>query len=156
MQRSLLLLLGSALAAAALLVLVEWPLSGLAAMGVGGIGSAVALAMLRPAPKPASVRKLPQRGRARAAASHVSFVPLGPAGKRVPRPAMEAGSAAAVVVQDPHNQSLRLTGDILRGMQTGGKTTRGLCSQCGGTIWLSAQRPVRATCPLCGFSRVLN
>jgi DNA-directed RNA polymerase subunit RPC12/RpoP len=57
--------------------------------------------------------------------------------------------------QDAHGQSLRLTGDILRGMQVG-KTTRGICSRCNATIWLSARRPVKARCPVCGFSRVLS
>lgn len=52
--------------------------------------------------------------------------------------------------------SLRLTGDILRGMKTGGKVTRGLCSRCGATLWLSAQRPVRARCPVCGTTRLLT
>jgi DNA-directed RNA polymerase subunit RPC12/RpoP len=65
---------------------------------------------------------------------------------------MESGEARI----DPHATSLRLTGDILRGMQTGGKTTRGKCSRCGSTLWLSARRPVRAKCPVCGFSRVLT
>lgn len=67
-------------------------------------------------------------------------------------PVMEAAAARL----DPHAQGLRLTGDILRGMQTGGKTTRGRCSRCSSTIWLSAHRPVRARCPVCGFSRVLT
>jgi hypothetical protein len=66
---------------------------------------------------------------------------------------MEAGAAR---IPEAHTGSLRLTGDILRGMQTGGKTTRGLCSQCGATLWLSARRPIKACCPACGFTRVLS
>jgi DNA-directed RNA polymerase subunit RPC12/RpoP len=65
---------------------------------------------------------------------------------------MEAGSAMA----DPHLKTLRLTGDILREMQTGGRTTRGKCSRCDATLWLTARRPLKATCPTCGFSRVLT
>jgi DNA-directed RNA polymerase subunit RPC12/RpoP len=91
---------------------------------------------------------------ARSAAAAVSAVSLVPA--RAVRPVrtaslpMEAGSARMAPPE------LRLTGDILHGMQTGGKTTRGLCSACGATLWLSARRPLKATCPMCGHTRVLE
>lgn len=65
-------------------------------------------------------------------------------------PALEAGAAS--LAPSP----LRLTHDILAGMQTGGKTTRGMCSSCGATLWLSARRPLKARCPNCGHTRVLE
>lgn len=38
----------------------------------------------------------------------------------------------------------------------GDGTTRGKCSECGATLTLSDRRPVRATCPNCGHTRVVE
>lgn len=36
------------------------------------------------------------------------------------------------------------------------KVTKGMCGRCGTKLTLSARRPLRATCPVCGNSKVLN
>jgi hypothetical protein len=145
MQRTASLFVALALGGSAIAYLTVGEFGALA---VGLAAVAGALGGLLAAPRPAiasraTVRTVPARRTA----------PLA----RVPHAraslAMEPGQAVMV---DPHTKSLRLTGDILRGMQTHGKVTRGKCSQCSSTLWLSAQRPVKARCPVCGFTRVLS
>lgn len=151
MQRSDLLAVALGLAATVAVYLALGELAGLV-VGAGlAVGIAAALLL---APRPSSrgrVRKVPRRAlqgaRARpAAASVVSLVPAARTLRTAPR--FEAGAAAV--------PELRLTRDILTGMHTGGKTTRGKCSSCGATLWLSARRPVKARCPNCGHTRVLE
>lgn len=38
----------------------------------------------------------------------------------------------------------------------GDGTTRGKCSECGAMLTLSDRRPVRATCPNCGHTRLIE
>ncbi|MCA1812570.1 MAG: hypothetical protein LC624_01305 [Halobacteriales archaeon] len=139
-----------------------WDVTGAAvvavALGIGivcGVLTRGAPASAQPAAKHAPLAATGVQFEPTARAKvHTSFVPV----------RMERAAAALTVpadsrvlpARDTHERSLRLTGDILRGMQTGGKTQRGVCSQCNATIWLSAQRPVKARCPVCGFSRVLS
>lgn len=158
MQRSDLLAPALGLAAAVGAWLVFGETIGLI-VGLGmffGILIALTLArVLRPAAAPAKVRKVRTPAARVPMATAVSMVPAGrSAGRatRSPRPLMEPGHAVAV----PRPPELRLTHDILTGMATGGKTTRGLCSNCNATIWLSARRPVKARCPNCGHTRVLE
>lgn len=120
--------------------------AGVLAVSLGG--GLLATLRLAPRRKPASIRTLPsattEPARARV---------LGRA-RRAAKPAlvMEPGSAQ---LADPHPETLAMTGDILKEMQTH-KTTRGRCSQCNSTLWLSARRPVKAKCPVCGFTRILD
>jgi DNA-directed RNA polymerase subunit RPC12/RpoP len=125
------------------------------ALGCGALVGALSAPRERPQP-PARKARASARPRA---ARHAPLAAAGavileaPTRARVHTsfvPAMEPAAAIA------SPRSLRLTGDILRGMQTGGRTTRGVCSRCSATIWLSARRPVKARCPVCGFSRVLS
>jgi DNA-directed RNA polymerase subunit RPC12/RpoP len=146
MQRSLpLFIVLAAAAAVGAYVSFDWLGLGvfLAVLAVGVAGGF--LASLWPASPSAEISDLPPATRASARFTKVAH--------EAAAPAMEPAHAVLV---DPHTENLRLTGDILRGMQTGGKTTRGKCSQCSSTLWLSARRPVKARCPVCGFTRVLD
>jgi hypothetical protein len=128
-----------------------WDVPGAAvvatALGVGvlaGLASRPRRAPARQRPRHAPLAQGAVRLEPTARAKvHTSFVPV------------QMETAAALARPGPAEARLRMTGDILRGMQTG-KTQRGVCSQCNATIWLSARRPVKARCPVCGFSRVLS
>lgn len=109
-------------------------------MLIGGAVGAVASRTQRSA-APAKVRKVPAKATRPVLMTRVA---------QGPRPTFEPAAARAQA------EPLRLTGAILSGMQTGGKVTRGKCSRCASTIWLSAQRPVKARCPVCGHTRVLS
>lgn len=152
MQRSDLLAVTLGLATALGAYLFFGELVGLivgAAVALGALGAVLLLPRPARATAAARVRRV-GRARAAPAASIVSMVPAGRA-SRAGRGGPRFEPAAALAPPE-----LRLTHDILTGMQTGGKTTRGLCSSCGATLWLSARRPLKARCPNCGHTRVLE
>lgn len=145
MQRTAPLFVALALGGSAVAYVTVGELGALA-VGLAAIGGA--FGGLLAAPRPAVAARATVRSAPPRRAAPLTRVPAARASL-----AMEPGQAVLV---DPHTRNLRLTGDILRGMQTHGKVTRGKCSQCSSTLWLSAQRPVKARCPVCGFTRVLT
>ncbi|HVL87947.1 MAG TPA: hypothetical protein VM681_08105 [Candidatus Thermoplasmatota archaeon] len=103
--------------------------AGLAA--VLAIG-ALAAVLLRPA------RNTPRREALRAVAT----------GAPAARPRV------AVAGRPLRMEQLPLAGPILRSLDAG-KRTLGKCGKCGTSLTLSARRPVKARCPVCGHAKVL-
>ncbi len=85
-------------------------------------------------------------------------------GPRMPNGAGTNGASGAVAKQSVSwdKDSMPLTSAILGGSDDSGtafteeRVTRGVCSKCDTPIVLSSRRPIRATCPVCGHSKLLN
>lgn len=135
-------------------------------LGLAGILTAASAAVVlfelprTPPDKPHASRK---PGRPLAAVARASpprrapFARPGDAGLeeiRAPR-AVAVGRDEPSSARFPYERKLPLAGPILRSLDAG-KRTRGKCGRCGALLTLSAARPVKARCPVCGHVKVLT